>query len=52
MSNVFFTFVPQKSYLFDKDNGAPCSQIIREQRASDNGNVNGISPSFFIRILH
>lgn len=49
---VSLTFVPQKSYLLDRDNGRPCSQIILEQSALDNGNIYGISPSFFIRILH
>lgn len=38
--NVYiFTFVPQNSYLFDRDNGVPCSQIIREHRVLDNGKV-------------
>lgn len=52
ISYRLFTFVPQKSYLLDRDNGSLCSQMIREQSALDNGNVNGVSPSFLIRILH
>ncbi len=48
----FHTFAPQKSYLFARANGEPCSQMIFEQSGLDNGNVYGVSPSFLIRILH
>ena len=52
INHCFHTFAPQKSYLFARDNGAPCSQMIFEQTGFDNGNVYGVSPSFLIRILH
>lgn len=41
-----------KLYLFSRGKGIPCSQIIRQQKVSDNSNVKDALPRFFIQILY